>query len=110
MMSRKGLPLSIMTEIASKGYDVFSLDIDSKTTQLIIGKNAEETPMENTPNYSYEIHPRAKELGGGYQLRLLEGSEEVGGGVFPAESDEEKKTAYEDAMVTAQEWLETRNR
>lgn len=33
--------------------------------------------------YGYEIAPRDSALGGGYQLRLLKGGEEVGGGVFP---------------------------
>jgi hypothetical protein len=33
--------------------------------------------------YSYEITTRPAELGGGWKLRLLEESEEVGGGVFP---------------------------
>lgn len=32
---------------------------------------------------SYEIEPRAPELGGGYRLRMIEDGEEVGGGVFP---------------------------
>lgn len=39
-------------------------------------------------NYSYEITPRPVELGGGWRLRLLEGSEEMGGGVFPVEDNE----------------------
>ena len=34
LQAKKGLPLSMMREIASKGHDVFSLDIDSKTTQI----------------------------------------------------------------------------
>lgn len=67
--------------------------------------------MENlVPNYTYEINPRPKELGGGYQLRLLEDSEEVGGGVFPADNEEGENAAYENAMATAQTWLESRNR
>jgi hypothetical protein len=37
--------------------------------------------------YSYEITPRPAELGGGWKLRLLEGDEEAGGGVFPIEQD-----------------------
>jgi hypothetical protein len=34
--------------------------------------------------YDYEITPRAPELGGGWQLRLLEDGAEVGRSVFPA--------------------------
>ena len=40
--------------------------------------------------HSYEINPRPVELGGGWQLRLLEDDKEMGGGVFPvAEGDSE---------------------
>jgi len=35
--------------------------------------------------YSYEILPRAADVGGGWRLRLLEDGDEVGGGVFPAD-------------------------
>jgi len=37
--------------------------------------------------YSYEIAPRPAELGGGWKLRLLDGGEEMGGGVFPVADD-----------------------
>jgi len=37
--------------------------------------------------HSYEINPRPVELGGGWQLRLLENGEEAGGGVFPIQDD-----------------------
>jgi hypothetical protein len=37
------------------------------------------------PRYRYEVAPRAEALGGGYHLRLFDGDEEVGGGVFPAD-------------------------
>ena len=37
--------------------------------------------------HSYEITARPAELGGGWKLRLLEGDEEAGGGVFPIEQD-----------------------
>lgn len=33
--------------------------------------------------HSYQIDPRPADLGGGWRLRLLEGEQEVGGGVFP---------------------------
>ena len=37
--------------------------------------------------HSYEINPRPVELGGGWQLRLLENGEEAGGSVFPILDD-----------------------
>lgn len=39
-------------------------------------------------SYSYEIIPRPVELGGGWRLRLLEGCEEMGGGVFPIDQEQ----------------------
>lgn len=66
--------------------------------------------------YSYEINPRPAELGGGWRLRLLEGDQEVGGGVFPPDesvSDNPKEAlqaAFEDAEATAYEWLDARER
>lgn len=39
-------------------------------------------------DYTYEITPRPRELGGGWKLRMLEDGQEVGGGVFPAVVDE----------------------
>lgn len=38
--------------------------------------------------YSYEITPRPVELGGGWKLRLLDGDEEMGGGVFAVIADD----------------------
>lgn len=32
---------------------------------------------------SYELHPRSDDLGGGWNLKLLEDGQEAGGGVFP---------------------------
>ncbi|NHZ66628.1 hypothetical protein [Massilia genomosp. 1] len=63
--------------------------------------------------YSYEVNPRAGELGGGWRLRLLEDGEEVGGGVFPPvegiEDDQESdKAAYSDAMDEGEDWLASR--
>ena len=40
-------------------------------------------------NYHYEINPRSIEVGGGWQVRLLEGDEEIGGGVFPSKEGNE---------------------
>lgn len=64
-------------------------------------------------NYSYEINPRPADLGGGWQLRLLEDGEEIGGGVFPpAEGIEDAKVAervaYGDALREATDWLASR--
>jgi hypothetical protein len=64
--------------------------------------------------YSYEINPRPAELGGGWRLRLLDGDQEAGGGVFPPDenvSDNPKEAlqaAFEDAEATAYEWLDAR--
>lgn len=38
--------------------------------------------------YSYEIKPRTDEMGGGWQLRLLEDGQEVAGGIFPVVLDD----------------------
>lgn len=38
--------------------------------------------------YTYEINPRPAALGGGWQIRLLDEGEEVGGGVFPVVVEE----------------------
>jgi len=38
--------------------------------------------------YTYEINPRSAALGGGWQVRLLDDGEEVGGGVFPVVVEE----------------------
>jgi len=83
-------------------------------------------------DYTYEINPRPVELGGGWNLRLLEDGEEVGGGVFPAVRDDanplypfdqnvethtirrrqpseaETRAAYAEAQAEADEWLASR--
>ena len=66
-----------------------------------------------TMTYSYEINPRPVELGGGWRLRLLEGGEEVGGGVFPPvagieDAGEALQAAHDDAEAEAYDWLDTR--
>lgn len=38
--------------------------------------------------YTYEINPRPAVVGGGWQVRLLDEGEEVGGGVFPVVVEE----------------------
>jgi hypothetical protein len=65
-------------------------------------------------DYSYEILPRPVELGSGWRLRLLEGREEVGGGVFPpVEGIEDAKdalqAAFDDAESEAYAWLDSRD-
>jgi hypothetical protein len=57
----------------------------------------------------YEIEPRRPELGGGWQLRLIEDGEEVGGGVFPASETETANTeAYAEAMEEGEDWVASR--
>lgn len=62
-------------------------------------------------SYSYEIIPRPVELGGGWRLRLLEGSEEMGGGVFPIDQEQAEPQKGMDWWNSLQEadrawWLE----
>lgn len=83
--------------------------------------------------YTYEINPRPAALGGGWQVRLLDEGEEVGGGVFPGVRGSGRHRlverikqcragtaanayvaylraqAYSDAEETAAEWLNSRN-
>jgi hypothetical protein len=63
--------------------------------------------------YTYEITPRPVELGGGWRLRLLEDSVEVGGGVFPPvegidDAEEALQAAFDDAEGEAYDWLDSR--
>ncbi|MCZ4328497.1 hypothetical protein [Castellaniella denitrificans] len=62
--------------------------------------------------FSYEILPRSEDMGGGYQLRLLEAGQEVGGGVFPAQSGSPGRglgdLSYSEAVATAHAWLDSR--
>jgi len=60
--------------------------------------------------YSYEITPRPVELGGGWRLRLLEGDQEVGGGVFPPDdvSKAALQAAFDEAEASAYEWLDSK--
>ena len=69
---------------------------------------------KNITNYSYEILPRPVELGGGWRLRLLEGNEEMGGGVFPPveggeDANEALQAAFDDAESEAYAWLDSRD-
>jgi hypothetical protein len=45
------------------------------------------------PSLSFEVLPRAEAVGGGWNLKLYEGKEEMGGGVFEA-GDEGYAAAY----------------
>lgn len=57
-------------------------------------------------NRTYQIDPRAPELGGGWQLKLIENGEEAGGGVFPlANEDPEFDQAYQDALDEGEAWV-----
>lgn len=63
--------------------------------------------------YSYRIDPRRAELGGGWRLRLLEGGEEVGGGIFPPDEGIEDAEAalsnsYADALDEGEVWLSSK--
>lgn len=59
---------------------------------------------------TYQIDPRSAEMGGGWNLKLLENAEEMGGGVFPPvatidESDFDQ--AYQSAIDEGEEWTQT---
>lgn len=56
---------------------------------------------------TYQIDPRQPALGGGWNLKLLEYGQEMGGGVFPPvqHDDPEFDQAYQDALDEAQIWI-----
>ena len=59
---------------------------------------------------TYQIEPRHAELGGGWSLKLFEGSEEMGGGIFPPVLTPEQPDfdqAYQDALDDGEEWAST---
>lgn len=59
--------------------------------------------------YDYDITPRPAELGGGWKVRLFEGDQEVGGGVFPPrEADEAEGITWWNGLKEAERawWLE----
>ena len=67
-----------------------------------------DLPKPGVPQRDIFITPRPAELGVGWQLRLLEYGEEVGGGVFPAGSSQsEQDNAYNEALAEAEEWLDS---
>lgn len=51
------------------------------------------------PSYSFEVTPRPDSLGGGWKLKLYEGKEEMGGGVFEPGDD-----GYADAYAEGFAW------
>lgn len=60
--------------------------------------------------YAYSITSRPDALGGGWQLRLLDDGEEVGGGVFPPvegidDAEEALQAAHDAAMDNALDWM-----
>lgn len=57
----------------------------------------------------YEIDPRPAELGGGWRVRLMDGDQEVGGGVFPPrEATEAEGMAWWNRLQESERawWLE----
>jgi len=64
--------------------------------------------MNTNSRFAYQITPRSDNVGGGYQLKLLEDGQEVGGGVFPITADTTSDEAYLQASDSAQEWLQSR--
>ena len=64
--------------------------------------------------YAYSITSRPDAIGGGWQLRLLDDGEEVGGGVFPPvegidDAEEALQAAHDDAMDEALDWMNSRS-
>jgi len=56
-------------------------------------------------NRTYQIDPRPADIGGGWQLKLIENGEEAGGGVFPpVNPDPEFDQAYQDALDEGEAW------
>lgn len=63
---------------------------------------------------TYEVKPRPAELGGGWNLKLFENGEEMGGGVFPPSAPKrgvivlfegtDFDEAYQDAIDEGENW------
>lgn len=51
------------------------------------------------PSFSFEVSPRSEAVGGGWNLKLYEGKEEMGGGVFEAGDD-----GYSEAYQEGFDW------
>lgn len=57
---------------------------------------------------SYQITPRSTDLGGGWNLKLLEDGMEMGGGVFPlvpTPGQPHYDQAYQDALDEGENWV-----
>jgi hypothetical protein len=50
-------------------------------------------------SFSFEVSPRSEALGGGWNLKLYEGKEEMGGGVFESGDD-----GYSEAYAEGFDW------
>lgn len=64
--------------------------------------------MNTNNKFTYLINPRSDNVGGGYQLKLMENGQDVGGGVFPVTSDTPPDEAYLQASDAAEVWLQSR--
>jgi hypothetical protein len=66
---------------------------------------------DESPVYRYEINPRAALFGGGWQMRLFDGKEEVCGYIFPLSenTEEARNVALADAMRQGGTWLRAEN-
>lgn len=64
--------------------------------------------MSTNNRFTYHIDPRSDSVGGGYQLKLMDNGQEVGGGVFPVTDDMTSDEAYLQASDAAEEWLQSR--
>jgi hypothetical protein len=56
---------------------------------------------------TYQIDARPEAIGGGWKLALFEGTEEMGGGVFPPVPDTEAPgfdEAYQSALDEGEAW------
>lgn len=61
-------------------------------------------------NRRYDIEPRSAKLGGGWSLKLFDGSDEMGGGVFPRVETPDQPhydQAYQDALEEGEQWVST---
>lgn len=61
-------------------------------------------------NRTYNIEPRPAELGGGWNLKLFDGPDEMGGGAFPPVETPDQPDfdeAYQDALDEGEQWVST---
>jgi len=60
--------------------------------------------------HTFKITPRPDSIGGGWNLKLLEDGEEMGGGVFPPvegvdDPEAARMAAYDDAHAEGLDWV-----